>query len=65
MSYIRTGMGYPAVTAYGTLPEAQEYVAEEFQLPYYPPVAVVRAPLSPKKRRWLAWLHRRRPEVLR
>ena len=65
MSYIRTGMGYPAVTAYGTLPEAQEYVAEEFHLPYYPPVAVLRAPLSPKKRRWWAYLLPRRQEMLR
>jgi hypothetical protein len=64
MSYI-TGMGIEAVTAYGTLPEAQEYIADEFCLPYYPPVAVVRPPISPKKRPWRAWLLPRRREVLR
>jgi hypothetical protein len=66
MSYIyANGMGYEAVTAYGTLPEAQEYVADEFDLPYYPPIAVVRPPLSPRHRRWVAWLTPRRRRLLR
>jgi hypothetical protein len=66
MSYIRTSsLGYTGVTSYGTIQEAQEYVADEFDLPYYPPAAVVMAPISPKKRPWWAYLMLRRREVLR
>ena len=66
MSYIRTtSLGYTGVTSYGTVQEAQEYVADEFGLPYLPPAAVVMAPISPKKRSWLAWLSPRRRGLIR
>lgn len=37
------------IEVYGTLPEAQEYVAEEFNLPVLPPPAVLRPPLTMRK----------------
>jgi hypothetical protein len=37
------------VEVYGTLPEAQQYVAEEFDLPVLPPTSVLVPPLTMKK----------------
>jgi hypothetical protein len=45
------GLGATGVTVYGTLPEAQEYVAEEFDLPWPVPAFTVLPPVSPRKPR--------------
>jgi hypothetical protein len=45
------GLGATGVTVYGTLPEAQEYVAEEFALPWPVPALSVLPPISPRKPR--------------
>ena len=50
MSYEYDGFG-AGVTSYGTLPEAQEYVAEEFGLPWPVPAATVLPAPSPRKPR--------------
>jgi len=36
------------VEVYGTMPEAQEFIAEEFRLPGLPPAYALRPPLNPK-----------------
>jgi hypothetical protein len=45
------GLGARGITAYGTLPEAQEYVAEEFMLPRPVPASSILPPVSPRKTR--------------
>ena len=50
MAYEYTnGLGRRVMTVYGTLPEAQEYVAEEYGLPYPVPAVRLLPPFNQKR----------------
>jgi len=51
MGYLEPGywpLRRRVVEVYGTMPEAQEFVQEEFNLPYLPPAYALQPPMNPK-----------------